>query len=155
MKQPLVVVAVVLAVIALVSSLFVPRPERATAQQLNLEFQLKGYLNSRHSPLSNEISYLLEQEHWKLLIAVSAIESQFCTKQVGFNCWGVTQLDGKYRRFESLREGIKETNDLIERWQNRGRWLTVNDMNCHYVQPCNPNWVKVVNKVLGELAIYE
>jgi hypothetical protein len=24
-------------------------------------------------------------------------------------------------------------------------------MNCHYVQPCNENWVRVVNQVLNQL----
>ena len=93
----------------------------------------------------------MSQKHWKLLIAVSAIESQYCKRQLGNNCWGVTDLKGKYRIYNSFAEGIKDTNDLIEHWQQKGRWLTVEDMNCSYVVPCSPNWVRVVNKVLKDL----
>ena len=116
--------------------------------------QVKEFLESKNSPLAPETDVLLQQKHWKLLIAISAIESQYCTRQLGNNCWGIGG-DSAYRHYGSVREAIIDANALIEKWQARGRWLTVEDMNCHYVQPCNPNWVNVVNKVLAELALYE
>lgn len=128
--------------------------QRAIAQQMELNSQVRGFLESKKSPLAQETDYLLTQKHWKLLIAISAIESQYCTKQLGWNCWGIGG-DSAYRHYSSIIEGIKDANDLIERWQKKGRWLTVDDMNCHYVQPCNPNWVRVVNKVLKQLDSYE
>lgn len=116
--------------------------------------QIREFLQTKKSPLAQETEVLLQQKHWKLLIAISAIESQYCTRQLGNNCWGIGG-DSAYRHYDSVRDAILDANALIERWQERGRWLTVDDMNCHYVQPCNPNWVQVVNKVLAELSIYD
>ena len=115
---------------------------------------VRGYLEDRDSPLAPETNFLLEQKHWKLLIAISAIESQYCKRQLGNNCWGVGG-DAAYRHYSSYRAAIVDANDLIEKWHKKGRWLTPEDMNCSYVQPCNPNWVRVVNKVLDKLGAYE
>ena len=117
-------------------------------QQLNV--RIKDYLDSKNSPLAGETDLLLRQEHWKLLIAISAIESQFCLRQISWNCWGIGG-DENYRHYESISLAVIDANNLIESWQQRGRWLTVEDMNGHYVVPVNPNWVNVVNKVLKEL----
>lgn len=113
------------------------------------------YLETKNSPLANHVETLLEQEHWKLIVAVSAIESQFCIRQLGNNCWGITKVSGGYKSYASFDEGIIDANGLITRWQARGRWHTVEDMNCHYVVPCNPNWVWLVNAILDELETYE
>lgn len=121
-------------------------------EQLNI--LVRDYLNSKQSPLAPDTEFLLEQKHWKLLVAISAIESQYCKRQLGYNCWGIGG-DSSYRHYSSYRAAITDANDLIERWQQRGRWLTVEDMNCHYVVPCNPNWVNVVHKVLKEMDEYE
>jgi len=153
--------AAVTIILAILTALFVIPTEaqslknNAIARQIELNHQVRGFLESKKSPLAQETDYLLTQKHWKLLIAISAIESSYCTKQLGLNCWGITKFEGGYRRYDSLKEGIKDANDLIERWQKKGRWLTVDDMNCHFVQPCNPNWVKVVNSTLEKLSTYE
>ena len=147
--------AVVVMILAILFSIFLPRIESSDLQQEELNHQVRGFLESKESPLAPETDYLLTQKHWKLLIAISAIESQYCTKQIGLNCWGITKFTGGYRKYDSIKEGIKDANDLIERWQMKGRWLTVEDMNCHYVQPCNPNWVRVVNNILNKLTAYE
>lgn len=119
-----------------------------------LNSEIRGFLESKQSPLAPEVEFLLNQKHWKLLIAISAIESQYCKRQLGFNCWGVGG-DNNYRHYSSIKSAIQDANDLIEYWQQKGRWLTVDDMNCHYVQPCNSNWESVVKKVLLELESYE
>ena len=115
---------------------------------------IRGFLESKKSPLAPETDLLLEQKHWKLLIAVSAIESQYCKLQLGNNCWGIGG-DNAYRHYPSIKAAIVDANNLIEHWQQKGRWHTVDDMNCHYVVPCNPNWVKVVNKNLQILNGFE
>lgn len=114
--------------------------------------RVRAYLNSKKSPLNNEeISLLVQQEHWRLLIAVSAIESQYCKVQLGYNCWGIGG-DSAYRYYKNFSEAIIDANNLIDHWQEEHRrWLTVEDMNCHYVQPCNDNWVRVVNSVLDSI----
>lgn len=155
-----VIAAVILAILLILAALFCfPRkitytPETQatqTPQELpKLNSEIKQFLESKESPLSAHTDFLLEQEHWKLLIAISAIESRYCKSQLGFNCWGIGG-DSNYRKYSSIRAAIVDANDLITAWQSKGRWLTVEDMNCSYVQPCNPNWVNVVNKNLKEL----
>lgn len=115
-----------------------------------LEEKLENYLKSKKSPLSDEVEFLLSKKHWRLLVAISAIESQYCKRKIDWNCWGIGG-DSAYRHYDSLQEAIADADALITRWQDRGRWLTVDDMNCHYVQPCNPNWVLVVNQTLKDL----
>lgn len=125
-----------------------------TPSQESLNILIRGFLTSKESPLAPETDFLLQQKHWKLLIAVSAIESQYCKRKIGNNCWGVGG-DSQYRQYSSIRAAAVDANDLIEYWQSKGRWLTVSDMNGHYVQPYNPNWERVVNNVLKELNEYE
>lgn len=115
---------------------------------------VRSFLLEKKSPLVSETEFLLQQKHWKLLIAISAIESQYCIRQLGNNCWGIGGEEN-YRQYSSIRAAIADANDLIENWQQKGKWLTVEDMNCHYVVPCNSNWVSVVNEVLEQLDQYE
>jgi hypothetical protein len=127
----------------------VPLSATTTARD-ELNTQVRQYLESKNSPLANDVEHLTSLEHWKLLIAISAIESQYCKRQLSYNCWGIGG-DSAYRHYSSFQEAATDADALITRWQARGRWHTVEDMNCHYVVPCNPNWVRVVNNVLNEL----
>lgn len=111
---------------------------------------VEEYLRSKGSPLSDHVDTLLQQPHWKLLIAISHIESQFCTRKLSYNCWGIGG-DTNYQHYESYEEAIIDANNLIQRWQDRGRWLTVEDMNCSYVVPCSKNWERVVTSTLKEV----
>lgn len=117
--------------------------------------EVRAYLESKDSPLAPHTETLLEQEHWKLIIAISAIESTYCKRQLDNNCWGITDSSGAYKSYASFDEAIVDANGLITRWQARGKWLTVESMNCSYVVPCNPTWVSVVNTVLEKLESYE
>lgn len=127
-----------------------PDAEPEIKIQINERALVRGYLDSKSSPLAEHTDYLLTKPTWKLLIAVSSIESQFCKRQVDFNCWGIGG-DSAYRHYKNHEEAIDDADRVIQYWQAKGRWLTVEDMNCHYVQPCSPNWVKVVNKTLQEI----
>lgn len=120
-------------------------------RQDNTKIKIIAYLENKKSPLtSDEISLLVEQKHWKLLIAIAAIESQYCRRQQSFNCWGIGG-DSAYRHYESFSDAIVDANNFIERWHQKGRWLTVADMNGSYVVPYSPNWEYVVNKVLKDI----
>lgn len=145
------------AAIVFFSKEIVVAPGPATSvviQQDNTYTKVKAYLDSKQSPLSGaEVNLLVNQKHWKLLIAISAIESQYCKRQLGYNCWGIGG-DSAYRHYQNFSEAIIDANDLIERWQQRGKWLTVESMNCSYVVPCSENWVRVVNKVLQEIEFF-
>ena len=137
-----------------VLTILVAESEVAVAPELTprqrQEEAIRTYLLAKHSPLAEEVSFLLDQKHWQLLIAISHIESQFCTRKISFNCWGIGG-DSAYRHYTSYQEAIKDANDLIEKWQKRGRWLTLEDMNCSYVQPCSPNWLRTTQTTLEEI----
>lgn len=126
-------------------------PTPVVSEPSTVSVHVQEFLESKDSPLAPHTEFLMEKKHWKLLIAISAIESQYCVRQLENNCWGITSVEGGYRKFADLEEAITEADALIERWQQRGRWLTVEDMNCHFVVPCNNNWVSVVNTVIAHL----
>lgn len=135
----------------------VPKAEAAeTPQPPALSVQIKQYLEKKKSPLATEAEFLSQQKHWQLLIAISAIESQFCKRQLGYNCWGISAGSGKgYRKYKSYHEAIADADTFIEKWQVKGKWLTIDSMNCSYVVPCSSNWVKVVKKTYDELNFKE
>lgn len=137
---------------AIIEEKKIERQEESIKEQESVRIQkITAFLEVKGSPLSEEEAALLAMmPHSDLLIAISAIESQYCKHQLGYNCWGIGG-DSAYRHYNNFSEAIIDANNLITRWQERGRWLTVEDMNCHYVVPCNSNWVQVVNKTLSEL----
>lgn len=131
-----------------------PKEEAEPDTHQMLSFEVKQFLESKKSPLAPHTELLLQQKHWKLLIAISAIESQYCKRKIGWNCWGIGG-DSAYRKYPNIEAAIVDANALIESWQSKGKWLTPEEMNCSYVVPCNQNWVNVVNKVSKELSQYE
>lgn len=149
------ILPVTLAGIALILLLTIPRTIEINvgedAPAVSRVDLVRSFLQDKNSPLATEAEFLVMQEHWRLLIAISAIESQYCNRQLYFNCWGVGG-DSAYRKYSSFRASIQDANDLITYWQTQGRWKTTLDMNCHYVVPCNDNWVRVVDSVLLELS---
>jgi len=150
----LVVSAVMILTPLLIQKTSVSIEQDSVPQELQLNTLVRGFLISKESPLAQETDFLLQQKHWKLLIAISAIESQYCKRQLGYNCFGIGG-DSAYRYYNSYKESIVDAENLIMRWQSRGRWLTIEDMNCHYVVPCNQNWVTVVNQILEKMNEYE
>ena len=121
-----------------------------TPQVPQLNTLIQEFLTNKKSPLAPDTDFLLEHKHWKLLIAISAIESQYCKRQLGYNCWGIGG-DSAYRHYTSYQEAIVDADKLIEKWQAKGKWLTVESMNGSYVVPKSQNWVQVVNKNIKEL----
>jgi hypothetical protein len=113
---------------------------------------LHDYLDIKKSPLVDESAFLMKQKNWRLLVAISAIESQFCLRQHGFNCWGIGG-DSAYRHYSSLKAAIQDANDFIEIWHQKGKWATVHEMNGSYVVPYSQNWENVVNRTLQEMEI--
>lgn len=155
MKLCLVLTAVMatITILLIPSNIFVVN-RAPDPSELKLNNLIREFLTEKKSPLAPETEFLMRQKHWRLLIAISAIESQYCKRQIAFNCWGIGG-DSVYRHYSSIRAAILDANDLIEHWQERGRWLTVEDMDGHYVVPANPNWVLTVNKVLNQINQYE
>lgn len=125
-------------------------PTPVVSEPLPVSVEVQEFLESKDSPLAPHTEFLMEKKHWKLLIAISAIESQYCVRQLGNNCWGIGGGES-YRKYATIEEAITDADELITHWQEKGRWLTVEDMDGHYVVPSNPNWVRVVNSVLTRL----
>ena len=150
----LVVMAVIILAIFFIPTNTIVYERDTITEESQLNNLIREFLESKKSPLASETNFLLQQKYWGLLIAVSAIESQYCIRKLGNNCFGIGG-DSTYRYYSSVRASIIDANNLIEYWQERGRWLTVEDMNCHFVVPCNQNWVDVVNDVLEKFEAYE
>ena len=144
---------------ALLILIFVGFPTKTSSDEPPLQSQiaplLGKYLAEKESPLAPDAEFLVGLPHWKLVVALSAAESSLCKHEVGNNCWGIVSGDSSYQSYRSFREGAQAANDLIERRQSQGMWLSVEDMNCSYVVPCNPVWVRNVNYVLGILGNIE
>lgn len=130
------------------------RQIREDKAKKELVAQVRSYLEKKKSPLAEVTPYLLKKKHWRLILGISAIESQWCNRKVYLNCWGIMNASGDLRHFSSLEEGIDYTDSLIERRQRQGMWLTIEDFNCSYVVPCNQTWVDVVTKTVQELSAY-
>jgi len=123
---------------------------------------LKDYLHRKGSPLVDYAGFIMNLDHWQLIIALAAAESSFCKKQplnrdtgaLTYNCWGVGG-DDNLREYSGYKEALIDIDMLITSWQARGRWLTVSDMNrgdnASYVYPYNLQWEKNVNAILEEL----
>ena len=152
MKKTAVALAVVaMAATAIIATHKAPGPEAQPAEDPpSTEQKLEAYLKTKDSPLAEHTEKILEQKHWKLIVAISRIESQHCKIQKGFNCWGIGG-DSAYRIYENYDEAIQDANDLIEHWQQKGKWLTPEEMNCSYVVPCNQNWVDVTKAELANI----
>lgn len=147
--KKIICIGLALAAIAIVIPKLAKSPEVQIPTKVNTEV-VKAYLIGKGSPLADHVDTLMDQKHWKLLLAISHIESSWCTKKIAYNCWGIGG-DSAYRKYPGYDEAIIDANELIEKWQAKGRWLTVEDMNGSYVQPKNPNWENVVNKTLKEI----
>ena len=105
----------------------------------------------RPSRFANHVETLACQENWRRVTAIAFVEStlgQACNYN---NCWGITRKDGKLARYKSLDEGIVAHNDLIaRRYANK----TYQQMNCIYVVPCNPRWLKGALQIEKELDLH-
>jgi hypothetical protein len=157
-KQPRAVLLwsiIAIAIITIISFGFpktieIKQVEETIEQPVDVATKIRLFLESKQSPLASDAEYIAKLKHWKLLIAISAIESQYCKRQLGYNCWGIGG-DSAYRYYSSFRAAAQDANDLIENWQSKGRWLTVEDMNGSYVVPYSENWERVVKQVLKQL----
>lgn len=136
-----------------------PQVVSPTPAVLSLENAVSYFFIENQSPLYFETAYLLTKPHWKLIVAISHDETQYCTIGTGLvnNCWGIKAVKGQkatpggYAKYATLRIALDAAEDLLAKKQKAGKWLTVDAMNCTYVVPCSPNWVHTVKTTLSEL----
>jgi len=118
--------------------------------------KLERFLRSKNSPLAGQASLLVKKADendldWRLLAAISGIESSFGTIQPenSHNAWG---WGGGYIYFDSWEEAIIVISDSLgERWAKKGgrdHW----QLSKSY---CPPNWYKwsmAVDKLMKEIS---
>lgn len=111
---------------------------------------LQSYLEQKGSPLAPYAEHILQQENWKLVLAISNGESTMCKRQLYNNCWGVGGA-WNLRRYASFAEGFSDVNRLItEKYVAEGK-DTPAKIARKYVGNYSPNWVKAVSQVLTQL----
>ena len=61
-----------------------------TTQQTDPLFtNLQAYLKDHNSPLQGYTSQLLEHDNWKMVLAISQVESNMCVHNLRYNCSGI------------------------------------------------------------------
>lgn len=113
--------------------------------------KLKEYLKSMDSPFADDevvIDAFLSIKHMKLVLAISFAESTMGKKCYYSNCSGIGGYVPNLRQYKEFRNWAIDLDDLLER---RYKDWTISEMCGVYVQPCNENWPKAVNKVLNQL----
>lgn len=147
-----------IAITIVTALMFWPRAAAQTAPSIGLQMplpiplhvQVQEYLLTKKSPLAPQADYLIKLPHWKLILAISNAEGQFCQHQLYYNCWGLGG-NQNLREYSSYKASLQDINDFIESWQVKGKWMTPEQMNCSYVVPCSPNWLRTVKATLKEL----
>jgi hypothetical protein len=110
---------------------------------------LRGYLETKHSPLADHAETLLQQYHYRLILGISFAESNFCRNQImPNNCWGIG--GGNPEQYATLDDGIVRANDLIQKYQNLGM-TNPQLMRNTWVGWQNHSWVVAVNQVTQDL----
>ncbi len=111
---------------------------------------LEDYLNQRGSPLAPYAQEILQNENWKLVLAISNGESTMCKRQMYNNCWGVGGA-WNLRRYSSFAEGFSDVNRFLgAMYVDQGK-DTPEKIVKKYVGSYSPNWVRAVSQVLNQL----
>ena len=111
---------------------------------------LQDYLSQKGSPLAPYASEILQNENWKLVLAISNGESTMCKRQMYNNCWGVGGA-WNLRRYKSFSEGFADVDRLLgEKYIPTGR-DTPTEIVRKYVGNYSPTWVRAVNQTLDQL----
>ena len=111
---------------------------------------LQDYLQKKGSPLANYADTILQQENWKLVLAISNGESTLCKHQMYNNCWGVGGA-WNLKRYKSFGEGFADVNRLLTDKYVSQLGNSPEKIVNRYVGHPNPNWVYAVNKILAEV----
>lgn len=122
-----------------------PSPDQPDALAMR-KTQLHQFLKDRNSPLEPEADLIAEQDHWKLILAISFAESSLGKRCYYNNCSGIGGSDIK--TYHSLTAWIIDFNHLLE---SRYKDKTLEQMCGVYVQPCNPNWLLATRQILTAL----
>ncbi|QQG43303.1 MAG: glucosaminidase domain-containing protein [Candidatus Daviesbacteria bacterium] len=133
----------------------VSSPTQVQAKQLDQRAQiLAAYLAKYNSPLQYQAQDFIEAADtygvdWKLVPAISGVESTFGKQSYGFNAWGWGIYGDQTLDFNSWRDGIYTvTEGLKQNYINKG--LT-NPYAMNKVYAASPTWGAHVAYFLADL----
>jgi len=131
--------------ISLLQSYFGSSPTKLEALAKR-KSKLEQFLKDRGSPLAGEAETIADQDHWKLILAISFAESTLGKNCYYFNCSGIGGSDIK--TYKSLKNWILDFNRLLDR---RYKGKSLEQMCGVYVQPCTTRWLHATGQVLSAL----
>ncbi|MEJ0021658.1 MAG: hypothetical protein WDN47_03690 [Candidatus Doudnabacteria bacterium] len=111
---------------------------------------LQTYLEQKNSPLAPYAADILQNDNWKLVLAISNGESTLCKHQMYNNCWGVGGA-WNLKRYESFSEGFADVDQLLATKYIAAGADTPKKIVNRYVGHPNANWVLAVNQILNQL----
>ena len=112
---------------------------------------VRSYLQSKNSPLATYTEYLVSQDDWKTIIAVSNSESNMGLHCYRNNCSGIFGSQG-LKSYETIPDWIVDFQSLIDK---RYKGMTLNQMDGVYVQPRSTNWLVASSRVYNDLSEIE
>ncbi len=118
----------------------------AQDQMADRKAKLHQFLKDKNSPLEPEADFIAEQEHWKLILAISFAESTLGEHCQWKNCSGIG--GSQLRAYKSFDNWILDFDRLLE---NRYKDKTLEQMCGVYVQPCTSNWLMATKQILTAL----
>lgn len=111
---------------------------------------LADYLSQKGSPLAPFASNILQNDNWKLVLAISNGESTLCKHQLYNNCWGVGGA-WNLRRYASFSQGFADVDQLLANKYLPTSTGSPKEIVRKYVGSYSPTWVYAVNQTLAEL----
>lgn len=110
---------------------------------------LEEYLRSKGSPIAEHANLVLKNKHYRLILAISFAEGNFCKHQIrAYNCWGIGGT--KPETYANYDEAFQRADNLIQKYQDRGM-TSAETMRTTWVGWHNDSWIVAVNQVLDEL----
>jgi hypothetical protein len=123
--------------------------DQAAIDKQNAEI-LQAYLEKKGSPLAPYAASILQNENWKLVLAISNGESTLCKHQRYYNCWGIGGA-WNLRHYNSFDQGFSDVSRLITTKYVASGGDTPEKIVNKYVGHANANWVVAVNRILNEV----
>src|SRR5579872_1556240 len=108
---------------------------------------LQDYLEQNNSPLAPYAAYLVAQDDWTKIVAISNAESNMCLHYKWNNCWGIGSAYN-LKAYKTMPEAIADVQALIDK---RYKNMTLDQMDGVYVQPRSSNWLAAATKVYNDL----
>lgn len=128
-----------------------PSPQAASVDPITINAPiLQDYLAQKGSPLAPFASDILQNDNWKLVLAISNGESTMCKHQMYNNCWGVGGA-WNLRRYASFSAGFADVDQLLANKYLLTSTGSPKEIVRKYVGSYSPSWVYAVNQTLAEL----